>query len=311
MMKALSLALSLPLVACVVGSPGGGPTGSPGSGSDPGSGSNPGSGSDPGGGSGVSGHITADTTWSGVTDITGNVTVDPGIKLTISPGATVNIASGVGITVLGTLDASGTTGNIITLQPAAGAAHFGAGEGGITVGDGTSPAVLTYSYVNQVGGGMLVEGAATANIMDTVMAGSPGDFFTTSLGATVVMKYSQLGLDMPTGNTDSTHCQTHFNGGALTMVHTNVFASQTPGSSYGSMFYGGTGAKFMYDNWIATVATAVNVAPTTGASGDFSNGYFMGGTVPSMAGITYNNPSATRLGACTGANDMVCAGPHP
>src|SRR5439155_4003679 len=144
----------------------------------------------------------------------------------------------------------------------------------------------TYHYVNQWGGGMLVEAASTATIMDSNFAQSPGDFLTTQTNATVVMKYSQIGLD-PAMGTDTTHCDTHFNGGSLTLVHSIIISS-----SYGSMFYGGQNAKFMYDNWKNTT----NVDATAGAvSGDFSNGYFMGSQPPTFTGITATNLSPTAL----------------
>ncbi len=314
MMKALSLALSLPLVACVVGSPGGPDMmqgGGGGGGGTGGGGGGTGSGSGSGSGSGVSGHITSDTTWMGTVAVSGAVTIDSGVTLTIAPGTTVDIGGAYGITVLGTLSAVGTSAGKITIEPASGVTHFGVSEGGVTVGDGTAAAVLTYAYVTQMGGGMLVDKAASATITDSWMSASPGDFLTTQQGSTLVMKYSQLGLDT-TPTMDTTHCQTHFSGGTLTLVHSNIAASTLTQGSYGSMYYGADApGNLKYDNWLSQATNATNVEPMNGAAGDFSNGYFMGGTVPTMAGITANNLSATRLLACDGTNDMTCAGPHP
>jgi hypothetical protein len=157
----------------------------------------------------------------------------------------------------------------------------------------------------------MIQKAATANITDSVLTKSPGDFLTTAIGSTVTVKYSTLGMDA-TPTADSTHCQTHFNGGTLTLVHSNIASSTLSGGSYGSMFYGSdVQAKFMYDNWLAQATNSTNVSVQPGVTGDFSNGYFMGGAPPTMSGITANTLSAARLGACDGTNNMTCAGPRP
>jgi len=57
---------------------------------------------------GVSGHITTDTTWSGVVYVSGNVTVDPGVTLTILPGTMVLFNKSTGLYVDGLLKANGT-----------------------------------------------------------------------------------------------------------------------------------------------------------------------------------------------------------
>src|SRR2546423_4282705 len=109
------------------------------------------------------------------------------------------------------------------------------------------------------------------------MSQAQGDFLITAPNSTVVVKYSEIGLE-PGSGTDTTHCDTHFNGGTLTLVHSNIKTS-----SYGTMFYGGIGAKFMYDNWMSN-STNVSIQP--GVSGDFSNGYFEGAAPPATAGVT-------------------------
>ncbi len=60
----------------------------------------------------TSGHITSDTIWSGTIYVTGDVTVDNGVKLTVLPGTIVKFNSG--LIVNGTLDAQGTETNMIT-----------------------------------------------------------------------------------------------------------------------------------------------------------------------------------------------------
>ena len=305
MMKVLALALTLPLVACVVGdsgpAPGGGGGGQGGGGQGGGGG---GGGSGSGSGDGTSGHITMDTTWQGTVNLTGTVTIDPGVTLTIAAGTTVNVPQGAEIDVHGTLDAAGAAGSIVTIQPAAGATHFGVGESGVVVGDGTNPATLTYTFVSQMGDGILVQNGATATITDSRMAQSAGDYLTTAPGSTVVVKYSAIGLE-PGSGTDTTHCDTHFGGGTITLVHSNLSSS-----AYGSMFYGGMNAKFMYDNWFSD-QTDVDLTPGS-VTGDFSNGWFEQAPPATAAGITANNLSPTRLAACPADTslNMTCAGPH-
>jgi hypothetical protein len=240
-----------------------------------------------------------------------DITVAQGVTLTISPDTVVNVAEGVGINVLGTLTAVGSAGHPIKILPASGSMHFGASESGVIVGDGTIAATLTYSYVEQFGAGILVQNASTATISDTYMAQAAGDFLvagpTTSTGATITAKYVSIGTYGLTGMTDTTHCDTHFNDGNLTLVHSN-----TSTSSYGTMFYGGQNAKFMYDNWMNELSGSTNVSLDPGVSGDFSYGYFEGTQLPASlpAGITATNLSTTMLVACDGTNDTTCAGVH-
>jgi len=208
--------------------------------------------------------------------------------------------------VLGALNAAGTAGHPIRIVPATGSTHFGAGESGVVVGDGTNAATLTYSYVAQFGGGILVQVASTATISDTYMAQAAGDFLVTGgTGATLKAQYVQIGTVGLTGMTDTTHCDTHFNGGTLTLEN-----SITSTASFGTMFYGGQSATFTYDNWLNTSGTNVSLNP--GVSGDFSNGYFDGMGLPTSlpSGITANNVSTTMLAACDGTNDTTCAGVH-
>lgn len=56
----------------------------------------------------ASGPISQDTTWSGTIHITGDVTVNAGVKLTIEPGTSVKFNQGRYLDVDGTIDAQGT-----------------------------------------------------------------------------------------------------------------------------------------------------------------------------------------------------------
>jgi len=64
---------------------------------------------------GVSGHLTANTTWEDSLRLVGPVVVDSGVSLTISPGARVNADSWVTLKVEGTLKAQGTVTNWIDI----------------------------------------------------------------------------------------------------------------------------------------------------------------------------------------------------
>src|SRR5262245_55688215 len=112
----LPLVLSLPLVACMVG---GGTTG----------GDDIAPGDDAGVVTcdGITGKITANTTWMGTVNIIGNTSVETGVTVTIAAGTTVKVKDGVLITVNGILDAQGTSASKITIAPA------GFSFGGVTV----------------------------------------------------------------------------------------------------------------------------------------------------------------------------------
>jgi hypothetical protein len=281
MMKALVLALSLPLVACVVG------TGQPTTGDN-----QPPPGDAPPG-NGISGHITANTTWMGTVTISGNVTIDPGVTVTIAAGAMINVNANASITVNGTLDGSaGTSASKITIHPDAGAAHFGPGETGVLIPMGGS---VTYHYVTQDGAGVGTMGG-TFTAVDSELRNAGGDYLVMG-GGTVNVTYSTLGV--LTG-TNSTHCNMHMDSGVtntITVSHTNVGMA-----AYGIMFYGGTGADFTFDNWVGNM---IDVDSQPGVTGDFSNSYFPKGAPVAVGGATFTltNVSTTVM--------VTDAGPRP
>jgi hypothetical protein len=283
MMKALALALSLPLAACTVGS--GQMTG--GDDNQPPADAMP--------GNGISGHITMNTTWMDTVTISGNVTIDSGVTVTVAAGTTINVAAGMSINVLGTLDASaGTSAAKITMKPDAGATHFGQGETGVAVPMGGS---VIYHYVTQDGAGVATTGG-TFTAVDSELKNSGGDFLVMA-GGTVNVTYSTLGV--LTG-TNTTHCNMHFNGGAantVTVSHSNI--AMAP---YGIMFYGGTNADFTFDNW---PGNQIDVDTQMGSpvSGDFSNSYFPKGAPVAQTGSTFTltNVSTTVM--------VADAGPRP
>ena len=299
MMKAFALLLSLPLVACTVGSGAMNPGGGGGTmGDDDGSGSG-----NPMPTSGISGHITANATWMGAEAITDAVTIDPGVTVTVMPGTSISVDTSATITISGTLDIEGTTGtgNGVTIA-ATGAAFFG----GISIPAG---GMLTMKYTTLTGAEVTTSGTGITTISDSHLSNSPGDLLIMN-GGNVTVMYSQLGVEAPA--IDSTHCNMHFAGAGNVIKVSHTSVTNTPATNpsaptYGIMFYSGQGADFTYDNW---VSNSNNIEPDPGVNGDFSFGYFTG-TVASVTGLTMNSLAVARLAVCDGNNDAMCAGPHP
>jgi hypothetical protein len=286
-MKALSLILSLPLVACVVGPGGSAPvTG----GDDDGSDMNTGSGSNTG--SGTSGHITADATWTGTHMIDSSVTIDPGVTVTAAAGGSITFTAAGNLTVAGTLSVEGTKGSTVSLVPDVGLANFNP----INV-SGT----LKMTYAEMNGGWLSLSSTATTTITDSTFSHATHDLVVMD-GGTISFMYSQVGVEAP--STDTTHCDLHF-GGTAPVIKASHSTFST--STYGVMFYAGNNADFTYDNWMGN---QTNVDPTPGqVTGDFSYSFF-DGAAPTITGLTATNMSATRLVACDGTNDAMCAGPR-
>ena len=276
MNKLLALGLSLPLIACVVGSG----TDTPEPAAGPGGGSS-GGGSGGGTGTGSANHITTNTTWSNTVDVATTTTVDPGVILTIAAGTTVKFADTGALVVNGTVDVMGVKGQVVTLVPATAGGHFGA-----TAVEATG--VLNMDYAVQTGGGIRVDGGKL-KVTNTRMAQAEGDFLVAGDG-TVDVSYSAIGLE-PGAGTDTTHCDMHFgsSGASLKITHSNISTS-----SYGLMLYGGNNVDLTYNNWFNN---PIQIDTTAGVSADISYGWFDKGA-PSAGGgatLTYTNPSANRL----------------
>lgn len=274
MNKALAFAVLL-LGACTVGDP----TTNPG---DDNPGSDPGSdpGSNPGGDQNVSGHITADQTWSGNVHVTAGVIIDAGATVTIDAGTTVDFVAGSNINVQGTLVANGTATGKISLVPASGATHFS---------NFALTGSLTYSFVEQHGGGLTISNGGTATITDSAMSQTSGDWLVMN-GGTLNMDHSQLGIGAPTdataGTGDTTHCNFHINSGSVTVTHSNI-----AGSPYGFMLYT-SGATMTNNNFYGNDQDFET--PESG-TGDVSGSYFKAGMPSSGAGVTGTALSATPL----------------
>lgn len=275
MNKLLALGLSLPLVACVIGS--GTEPGGPGSGGSNGSDLGPGPG--PGGD-----HIAADTTWTGTMNVTATTTVDAGAKLTIAAGTTVKFGSSGALVVKGSLDVLGTKAQVVSLVPATTGDHFI----GITVSAGGK---VTMTYAVQTGGAITVDGGSLT-VTDTRMSHASHDLLVVNDGK-VDVSYSSIGMD-PDGGADTTHCDMHFGGSGSTIkvTHSNISTSV-----YGLMLYGGNNVDLTLNNWSNNSFTQVATLP--GVSADLSGGWFDKGA-PAATGdggatLTYNNPAQNRL----------------
>jgi hypothetical protein len=281
------------MVACTVGDePGGGGGGGGGGDDDIGMGSGSGSG-EGNGETGISGHITADTTWQGDVLIGGITTIDSGVTVTVAAGTTLTLKAVASIQVSGILDAQGTAAAPIHVLPEQ------SSFGGVTVNGGGE---VRYAFVEQKAGPLLTNSSGKATLVDVHGGGVAGDFLLMN-GGTLDMTYSQIGLAV--GMQDTTHCDLHLggSGNVIKVNHSNI-----GGSQYGVMFYGGMNADFTMNNWY-TNAIDVDLSPMSPVTGDFSNGWFEKGA-PSGSGITASTVASAQLPACDGSNDSTCAGPH-
>jgi hypothetical protein len=287
MNKLLALGLSVPLLACVVGSDGT-TTGDDGTG--PGTGTGPGPGPTP-----TAVHISSDMTLPAAYDVSQPTIIDAGAKVTIPAGATVKFAPGASIEVRGTLLVQGIKASPVHLSPSAAGAHYGS----FSVPAG---GVMTMSYGIQTGGGIEVTGG-TITVADSLMSQSLGDFLVVTAGKATV-SYSAIGLE-PGAGTDTIHCNMHFDGIGTTL---SVTHSTISGNPYGVMLYGGTGVDLTSNNWISN---GNQVDTRAGIVGDVSGGFFDRSppTPVSGATLTRNNLAATRLPAAT-ADPIGGTGPR-
>ena len=95
----------------------------------------------------ASGTINSDTTWSGTINLTGNVTVNSGVRLTIQPGTTVNFNSSA-LQIDGTLVARGNVIQKIT---------FNGGFGGMIIFAATST-----PWDEQAGSGCIMDNCVSS-----------------------------------------------------------------------------------------------------------------------------------------------------
>lgn len=260
MNKLLTVALTVPLMACVIGQDS--DSGDDGTGGGSNGGSN---GSGTGGGSGAAdgyNHITAATSWTGAFAITKATVIDPGVTVTVPAGTTVTVADGAYITVKGTLDIQGTKGSEVSIAPTAAGKH----HQGITVAAGGT---LKMVYAHQTGGGVSTNGGTTT-ITDSIGDQAEGDWLVIGAG-TVTVDHSTIGVE---GAANSTHCNLHFGGSGTTIKINN---SNIATSSYGLMLYGGNNVDLKNNNWIGN---QIQIDTSPGVSGDITGSWFDNGAAP-------------------------------
>ena len=225
----------------------------------------------------VSSDVTTDTTWSGLVKVHASITVAAGVTLTIAPRTVIQFDQNLGVTVNGTVIAKGIKGGTIGIQPAPGFQYWNTWQ--VPAG-GT----LNFSYVTSKGGGISVSGG-TAIARDSEFSNVTHDLLVVSAG-TIDFAYSWIGV--PTGQTDTTHCDMHFTGSpTIKVTHSNLSTAV-----YGVMFYGGQNADFTYNNWFSNLRNMDMLGGST--TGDISHGYFTG-TVPPGSGLTNNNMQAAMV----------------
>ena len=222
----------------------------------------------------ITGSIDHDQTWSGIVDLKGFVTIEPGVTVTIESGTTVRVASAASVTIDGTLIADGTKAEPITIEPSDAGEHW--------LGFNVS-GTLTMHYTTQLGGPLATTaGSARVTVADSVLAGTFGDFVIVD-GGTVDIQYTVLGKEAG----DSTHCNLHINKvTSLTFTH-----NTNAGVAYGLMLYGGHG-DFTHNNWVGNV---YDIEPAPAGTGAFDGSYFAKGEPAGVAGSTFANLSATPL----------------
>src|SRR5690606_2947269 len=132
-----------------------------------------------GGGDGISGKIAADTEWSGAVLISGITTIEPGVTVTVAPGTTLTFKSVASLQVAGIFDVKGTSASPVILKPET------TGFSGVNVPGGGE---LRYSFVEQWGGGIVMNGTAKVTITDSHMSRVAGDFIMMN-GGTLDMSY--------------------------------------------------------------------------------------------------------------------------
>jgi hypothetical protein len=276
MRNLLSIALCLPLVACVIGDE----TGIPGGGDDdPGTDPNPNDGS-------ITGLITADATWSGTVLIGLDRTttrIEPNVTITVAPGTLLQFKPGAGLDIRGSLRVQGTKDQKVRIESANGESTFG-----LIVGGAPTPGTLELTYAVMTRGNIQTSVGSTATITDSKMYRAAGDLLIMT-GGTVNMSYSQIGPDP--GQTETTHCNIHTGGTSLI----NITRSNINGAPYGMMFYGGQNAILTNNNWYTN---QIDLSTEPGVSGDITGGWFEKGapTIGGGATITgLNALAAARL----------------
>ncbi|HEY3804750.1 MAG TPA: hypothetical protein VGL61_19185 [Kofleriaceae bacterium] len=222
---------------------------------------------------------TADVTWSGTIRVQNSITIPSGVTVTVAAGATLQVAAAARITIAGTLAIAGTKAQKVTIEGLA-----TDDWAGLSIPTGGA---FTMTYGEYTGGNIDVAQNGSFTVTDSELSRvSSGTDLLTSSGGNIDVEYSWLG--QPVGQSDTTHCDMHFEGGSptLTIMHDNISTA-----AYGVMFYSGVNASFTYNNWFSN---GIQVAATGAVTGDFSNGWF-DKSPPSGTGLTASDLASAMI----------------
>lgn len=229
----------------------------------------------------ITGMITEDAVWSGTVQLTGFITIAPGVTVTVEPGTSVQVAAATQITVQGTFDLAGEAGAPVTIGPAIEGQHWL----GVAV-EGS----YTMHYGKQTGGGIFTtRPESVATIIDSETSRGLGDFFVMTDG-TLDVEYSNVGLD---AEAESTHCNVHIDHAAhVTFTHNN-----NVGVPYGLMLYAGAldATDFTHNNW---TGNRIDVEQDQNGMAHFDGSYFAAGQPADVPGSTFADLATAPLTDC-------------
>ncbi len=285
----------------------------------------------PQGAPGVSGTLSADTTWTGDVAVSGDVTVPSGVTLTVAAGANVTFAGAANVIIGGKMSIQGTSASPVTLT----AANQASAWGGLTVQSGGSldSAYATLSYtvtplttfagatltqldhtqlLHYTGVGAQIAAPATFTYVRVEFGGSDG--ITVNAGPNDLVTITDSTFHMTGGDA------TVVNAGNLTFNH-NAAYGDTPGGALGvhcACHYASTGTYlvdhndfynasygFMASNMGAASKVNENNFYANGlewgsadgnpvnAGVDLTNNYWGGGAPPTIQGNSRTTPYST------------------
>jgi len=257
----------------------------------------------------VSGTISTDITW-GLADspyiVTGDVTVNTGVTLTIEPGVTVKFQPGKTLLVDGTLNANGTSGNMITFtstleNPSPPSLPWETGDYWVKIQfNASSNGSISYAIIEYSQSGVYVSSANNISVHDcTIRHGLQcgvliGDVGNATVKDNTIEDMNDYGIQLSgscpnttiRGNTIS-NIRGHgirFDAGAGTLIEGNTISNAAQdGFAYGAIQIQDPGVTVRYNN----------IINNTSGTGIVFN---MSGEDPETVKIEYNNISGNAQG---------------
>ena len=173
----------------------------------------------------VAGSLTADTVWTKAEspyEVTGDVTVEPGVTLQIEPGVVVEFQQNTGITVRGRLVAEGSPFDRIQFDRAAGASRWD----GIAFRQTLEDSRVTYAdmrYGDNQGEAVRVD-RARLMLDNIVWSGTTGTILELD-NPSLIVRNSQF----PASNGNEVIHGEHITGSEYLIIEGNVFANSNNG----------------------------------------------------------------------------------